>query len=213
MLNWCRKRAHKHGAVIDDDACQYLAESSEGNLRLMAMEIEKASVFILPEKTITLAVVSQLSPHFSTVFALLDHWLQGERDLVLSGIQEILSKQQSAIPVIAVIQTTLSKWLAIKSASERILSELPAGRGIQRRELPISEMSKRLQAEIKTNPWVLRMDLERLQKIGLPYLVNKKTELTRLEKAVKTGMMTDVHALTIFFAADNQSRAASLPDK
>lgn len=208
MLNWCRKRAHKHGVVIADEASDYLAESNEGNLRLIAMEIEKAATYILPEKTISLRVVSQLSPHFSNIFALLDHWLKGERELVLSGIQEVLSKQQSAIPVFAVMQTTLSKWLNIKSASERVLASLPAGRGIQRRELPVSELAKRLQAEIKMNPWVLKMDLERVHKISLNYLVDKKKELTDLENSVKTGMLTDVHALTIFFAGDASGRAS-----
>jgi hypothetical protein len=51
------------------------------------------------------------------------------------------------------------------------------------------------------NPWVLKMDLERIHKISLEYLVKKKQELTRLENAVKTGMITDVHALSIFFTS------------
>jgi hypothetical protein len=127
---------------------------------------------------------------------------------VLSGIQEVLSKQQSAIPVFAVIQTTLSKWLNIKAACERVLASLPAARGVSRRDLPVSEMSKRLQSEIKINPWVLKMEIERVQKVSLDYLVNKKKELTRLEKSVKTGMLTDVHALTIFFTQDGRDRVA-----
>jgi DNA polymerase-3 subunit delta len=199
MLNWGRKRAHRYGSVIEDEAIDYLAESYEANLRLIAMEIEKASIYILPEKTITLKVVSQLSPHFSNVFALLDNWVHGEKALVLSGLQEVLSKSQSAIPIFAVIQTTLSKWLNIKSAAERVLASLPGGRGIQRKDLPPAEMAKRLQSEIKMNPWVLKMDLERVHRVSLEHLVAKKQELTRLENAVKTGMISDVHALTIFF--------------
>lgn len=201
MLNWGRKRAHKFGAVIDDEAIDYLAESTEADLRSIASEIEKAAIYILPEKTITIDVISQLSPHFSNVFALLDHWIHGERQLVLSSMQELLSKQQSAIPVFAVLQTTLSKWLNIKAASERVIASLPAGRGIQRRELPAAEMAKKLQTEIKSNPWVLKMDLERVHKVNLEYLVKKKQELTRLENSVKTGLITDVHALTIFFTS------------
>ncbi len=201
MLNWGRKRAHKYGAVIDDEAIDYLAESTEADLRAMASEIEKAAIYILPEKHITLETISQLSPHFSNVFALLDHWIHGERQQVLASIQEIFSKGQSAIPVFAVLQTTLSKWLNIKSAAERVIASMPAGRGIQRRELPAAEMAKKLQTEIKMNPWVLKMDLERIHKISLEYLVKKKQELTRLENAVKTGMITDVHALSIFFTS------------
>lgn len=200
MLNWCRKRAHKFGVVIDDAAIDYLAESTEGNLRMIAKEIEKTAVYILPEKTITLEVISRMSPHFSNVFALLDHWISGNKREVLSSIQELLSKQQSVIPVFAVMQTTLSKWLNVKTATERVLASLPAGRGIQKRELPIGDMAKRLQSEIKMNPWVLKMDLERVYKVELEYLVKKKQELTRLENSVKTGLIPDQHALSIFFS-------------
>ena len=206
MLNWCRKRAHKFGAVIDDEASDYLAESSEGNLRYIAMEIEKAATYILPEKTITLEVVSHLSPHFSNIFSLLEHWVQGNPEQVLSNVQEVLGKQ-AAIPVFAAIQSTLSKWLMLKAASERVLASLPGGRGIQKRELPVSDMAKRLQSEIKMNPWVLKMDLERIQKISLEKLVSKKRELTRLETMVKSGAIADTHALTMFFMSDSKPTA------
>lgn len=209
MTNWCRKRAHKFQAVIDDEAIDYLAESNEGNLRLIAMEIEKAAIYILPEKTITLKVVAELSPHFSNVFALLDHWVHHNQGQVLGNIQEVLSKQQSAIPVFAVIQTTLSKWISIKAACERVIASMPAGRGIQRRELPVAEMAKRLQSEIKMNPWVLKMDIERVNKVSLEFLIEKKKELTRLENSVKTGMLTDVHALIIFFTGSEQKTLRS----
>ncbi len=202
LMNWCRKRAHKFGAVIDDEASDYLAESNDANLRMIAMEIEKAAIYILPEKRITLEVVAQLSPHFSNVFALLDHWVYGNSDQVLSNVEEVLSKQ-SAIPVFAAVQTTLSKWLTIKAASERVIASLPGGRGIQRRELPVSEMQKRLQTELKINPWVLKNDLERLQRVSLEKLVSKKRELTRLEKLVKSGMLADSHALTMFFSSED----------
>ncbi len=200
MLNWCRKRAHRFGAVIDDEAIDYLAESYDGNLRFIAKEIEKAAVYILPEKQISLKTVSELSPHFSNIFALLDHWIHGENQQVLSGIDEVLSKQ-SAIPVFAALQTTLSKWLNIKTAAEKVIASLPGGRGIQRRELPVSELAKKVQQEIKINPWILKMELERLQKVSLEVLIEKKLELTRLESMVKTGLLKDSHAITIFFAA------------
>lgn len=199
IYNWARKRAHKYGAVIDDEAIDYLTESSEANLRAMASEIEKAAIYILPEKHITLEIISHLSPHFSGVFALLDHWIHGERQQVLASIQEILSKQPSAVPVISILQTTLTKWVNIKAAADRVIASLPAGRGIQRRDIPAAELSKKLQSEIKINPWVLKNDLERIHKIKLEFLVQKKQELTRLETALKTGLITDVHALSIFF--------------
>lgn len=200
MLNWCRKRAHKFGAVIDDEASQYLAESYEGDLRQIAKEIEKASVYVLPEKHISLQVVSQLNPHFSSTFTLLDHWVNHEKHELLTGLQESLSKQP-ALMIFALLQSTLSKWLSIKLACEKVLAALPAGRGIQRRELPAAELSKRIQGELKINPWILKMEVERVSKLKLEYIVSKKDELTRLEAAVKSGLIADEHALSIFFAS------------
>lgn len=199
MLTWCRKRAHKQGAVIDDDAIDYLAESSEGNLRTIATEIEKAATYIHPEKKIDIGTVSKLSPHYSNVFALLDHWSAARHVQVLEALQQLFSKQQSAIPVIAVLQTTFSKWINIKLASERVLASLPGGRGIQRRQLPPAEMAKRIQSELSVNPWVLKMDLERIANLSLERLIEKKTELTRLENLVKTGQLNETHALSLFF--------------
>lgn len=201
MLNFCRKRAHKFGAVIDDEAISYLAESSEGDLRVISMEIEKAAIFILPDKHISLSVVSHLSPHFSNIFALLDHWVHADRAAVLSSLEEVMSKQTSALPVFALLQTTLSKWLEIRTAADKVIASLPGGRGIQRREISADDMAKRIQSEFKMNPWVLKMELERVSKLKLEYLVEKKKELTRLELSVKTGLLSDVHALSIFFAS------------
>jgi DNA polymerase III delta subunit len=201
MMTWCRKRAHGWGALIEDEACNYLAESNEGNLRQISTEIEKAAIFILPDKKITLAVVSHLSPHASNIFAWIDHWLAGERNLVLSGISEVLSRQpqQSAMPVFALLQTTLSKWLNIKLACEMVNARQPAARSTQRRRLPAADMAKQLQGQFKMNPWVLKNEIERVYGVDLEWLVNKKKQLTRLEKSVKSGSLPDVHALTIFF--------------
>lgn len=201
MMNWCRKRAHKkYDAVIDDEAIHYLAESYEGNLRQVAMEIEKAAVYVLPEKHISLKTVSELSPHYSSVFALLDHWVEGDKYQVISSIDELLAKQEPVIRVFALLQTVFSKWLSIKAASEKVLASMPAGRGIQRRELPPADMVKRIQAELKVNPWTLRNDLERVNKLKLERLVEKKLELTRLENMLKSGSISDRNAITIFFA-------------
>ena len=200
MINFCGKRAHKFGATIDDEAIEYLADSSEGDLRQIAAEIEKAAIYLLSEKSqrITCDVVAHLSPHYAGVFALLDYWVQGRRQQVLETVDELLSRQPSALPVIALLQSTLSKWITIKAAGDAILQSMPLGRGVQRRELAPAEMAKRLQTEIKMNPWVLKMDCERVAKISLERLVAKKRELVRLEDLVKSGMLKDAQALTLF---------------
>lgn len=198
LITWAGKEAHRFNAVIDDEAIFYLAEATELDLRQMSSEIQKAAIFVLPHNRITLSVVSQLSPHFSHVFQLLDHWAYGRRAQVVSTIQELLSRQ-SALPIMALLQTTLSKWIVIKAEAERIEGSAPTSRG-GRREIPLPDLSKRIAAEKRMNDWVVQMELRRMKKLTLAEIIQKKIQLTELELKLKTGQMPEQDALTVFFA-------------
>lgn len=196
--NWVRKEAHKMGATIDDDALRYLLDGLEANLRHVHSELEKASIYILPEKHITLAHVTKLSPHHSGIFSVAEYWLAGNKAKTLNAVREMLSKQP-AMAVIAALQTLLSKWVLIKTLCEGEKEKMPFHPGQQRRDIPAGELAKRLQGELKAHPYVLEMDIKRLAQVKLDFLVGKRLELTRLEAMVKTGQMPDMHALELFF--------------
>lgn len=197
LVTWAGKEAHRFKSVIDDDAIFYLAESTEVNLRQMSKEIEKAATFVLPKERITLEVVSQLSPHYSHVFQLLDHWAYGRRAQVIASIQELLSRQ-SALPIVALLQTTLSKWITIKAEADRIEATAPAARG-GRRQIPLPDLAKRIAADLRMNPWLTEMELKRMKMLTLSEIVQKKSQLTQLELQVKTGQMPEQDALVVFF--------------
>ena len=127
LETWCRKEANRFDATIDDEAIQYLIEGTESNLRQMSSEIGKSATLILPAKRITLDVVVQMSPHHSHVFVLADCWLTGKGAEALESVQEIQSRQ-SAMPVLAAMQTMLSKWIHMKALCDKFNSELPGGR-------------------------------------------------------------------------------------
>lgn len=200
IMTWARQEAHRCNSVIDDEAINYLAEGCEANLRQMSQEIQKAAIYVLPDKRISLSTVQELSPHFSHVFALLDHWAYERRHELLTSLQEILSRQ-SAIPLLALLNTTLTKWITIKTATEHILQSLPGGRGIQRREIPPSELAKKLSSELKMNSWILEADLRRLRNMSLNTLLTKKQHLVELETSIKSGQIKEANALTLFFTA------------
>lgn len=199
LETWLRREAHRHNATIDDDAIAYLLESAEANLRQISKEIEKAAIFVLPGKHITLEVVSTLSSHHSHVFSLLDHWANGRRKEAVTSLDELLSRQ-SGMPILATLHTTLAKWIQLKAMAADLVAALPGGRGIQRRELSINELSERLAAELKLKPGAVKMDLIRAKSLPADRLVKKRIELTRLENLVKTGQMSDHHALTVFLS-------------
>ncbi len=200
LETWCRKEAHRHGVTVDDDAIAYLLDSTEADLRQVANEIEKAAIYLLPEKNISLAVVSRLSPHHSHVFSLLDHWAYGRRQKALESLHELLSRQ-SGIPIIAALQTTLSKWVNLKAAVDKLNSGLPSGPGLKRREVSLADASRKVAAEFGLRPFVVELDLKRTAAFTAAQLAKKKTRLSRLEYMVKTGQMSDQHALTIFITS------------
>lgn len=195
LETWCRKEAKRFGATLDDDAIDYLLEGAEADLRQISSEIQKAAVAILPETHISLKTIVELSPHHSHVFALADYWLNNQKVESLLSLSELL-KQQNAMPVIAALQTMLSKWIKIKVLAEDMneSSSLAVGR----KELPIPELAKRVAFELKLMPFSVERDLKRLNRHSSETLIGKRLELERLEFLIKSGQVPDKHALELF---------------
>jgi len=200
LETWCSKEAKRFNATIDDAATQYLLDGLEGDLRQISSEINKAAIAILPATHIKLETVMQLSPHHSHVFALAESWAAGRGQEALKSSRELLSRQ-SAMPVLATMQTFLSKWVHMKALCERYNAELPSGPGINRRELSLPDLAKRVAAETKLHPFAVEKDLKRLSKVSLQCLIDKRIELTRLEELVKTGGIPEQHALELFLVS------------
>ena len=199
FITFCNQEAKKNNARIDDEACMYLADSTEINLRQIATEIEKTAIYILPEQHIRLEHVMLMSPHFSNVFALLDYWASGKPDDVLQLIQELQSRQVSAHMVLAGMQTVLSKWISYRAELERSVSAMGGGREVRKREPAWSQIA----AKINPNPWMAKNfvepELKRIYPVPLERLTAKKRELTDIEFLLKTGQMPEGHALEAFF--------------
>lgn len=196
LLNWANRRAAKLAVEVEDEAVFYLAESSDCDLRQIAGELEKAAIFVLPQKKISLATISQLSPHQSNVFALLDNWAASDRESVLKNIQEVLARQ-SVIPTLAALQMTLGRWLDLKLKVESIQASLPAAQGAKR-ELSTSDLAGRI-AQHPAERFVVELNLKKIRHLSLEKLVKTKQELNRLEPLVKTGQMRGDHAISVLF--------------
>lgn len=198
LLDFCNKEAHRFEACIEDQAAFYLAESTECDLRQISCEIQKAATYILPGKTIKLDDVSKLSPHFSHVFSLMDHWASGRKQDVLLAIQELRSRQASPHMVIAAAQTVLSKWIGYKTQVEEACAVLPGSRDVRRKEIPLHEIARSIAFEPRM-AFVVEQDLKRISTLTLGYLSERKRELTELEYLLKSGQMPETHALEHFF--------------
>lgn len=199
LEGWCRAEAKSHGVSIEDNAITYLLEGTEANRRQIANEIEKAATYIFPNKHITYDVVVRLSPYQSHVFALADCWLNGKGKETLVSADELLSRQ-NAMPIIATMQTMISRWILIKALAEKFNRETPTGPGVNRRELPVHELVRRVAGELKAKEFMIEKDLKRISKISMEKLIQKRIDLTRLEDSIKTGLVPESHALQIFLA-------------
>lgn len=200
LERWCRKEAKLLGATIDSEAIYYLLDGTDCDLRQVSAEITKASIHIMPATHITLDVVTELSPYHSHVFALAEQWLTGRTKESLASAREMLSRQ-SAMPILATLQTLLSKWIYMKALCDRYNGEVKTGPGINRRELPLPELTKRVAAQLKAHPFVVEKDLRRIQPLATTKLLAKREQLIQLEALVKTGQMPEQHALELFLVS------------
>lgn len=198
LITFCNKEANRVHAYIEDDACYYLADSTEANLRQISSEIEKAAVYILPEKTIKLAHVQAVSPHFSQVATLMEHWAQGRKEQVLESISELQARQVSPHMVLAFMQTVLSKWVNYKTEVEKACAVPSGGRDVRRREVPLNEIARKIAFDGRM-AWIIEQELKRIKGLSLEFLVDKKQQLTELEYLLKSGQMPEGHALEYFF--------------
>ena len=194
---FCRKEAKKHNATIDDTAIEYLLLSTDGNQRLLANEIEKVSLTVLPQTKITYNAVKELCSAQGHIFQFIDLWLNGKNIEALNNLEYLLS-HQNAMPIIATLQTMLSKWIKVKSLYEEYTIEQ---RNANPNKTPLhSEIIKQIASDLKQMSFSVEKDWRRLQKFTAERLVDKRLQLTRLEYAVKTGQIPADHALTMFVA-------------
>ena len=207
LRTWCQKEAHRVGATIDEAASDYLIDGLEANLRQIASEITKAAIFIMPKTHIDLATVKNISPHHSHVFTLADLWLSGKVAETYHALKELQSKQNN-MATLATLQTFMSKWVGLKALCQ-YHNDKAGGPGVQRRELSDNDLANKVANDMGVKSFVVDRDIKRLKPVSLKFLVDKRNELTRLEHMVKTGQMSDSHALDLFFFRDKKAKTES----
>ncbi len=190
LESFCRQEAKRHNATIKDTALEYLLMSTEGDLRQLANEIEKTALSILPRTDITYEDVALLCTPHGNVFRFIDFWLNKQTDQALSNLSELLA-QQNFMPILATIQTMLSKWIRIKALYENYSQTNKNN----------SAVTKQIALDLKLMPFSVEKDLRRLQKFTAAQLVDKRLQLTRLEYAIKVGQIPGDHALAMFISS------------
>lgn len=206
LETWCRKEAKTFNTTIDDDAISYLLDGTEANLRQIHQEIQKAATYIYPKTHITLETITLLSPFQFHIFSLLEYWLEGKKEKVLACIDELLSRQPG-IAIIAALHTFIGRYIEMLMIKEDMNSKVPSygpNSGSipkEKREMPMSEIVKRVSYLTRSHEFVVQKDLNRLSKTNSTALQQKRKKLLELEERVKIGELHDRDALVLFFAS------------
>ena len=200
LESFCRQEAKKYNATIDDAAIEYLLISTDGNLRQLASEIEKVSLSILPQTKITHQAVSDLCSPQGHIFQFIDLWLGGQNGKALDNLRYLLA-QQNAMPILAALQTMLSKWIKLKALQEQYAAANEKDKAAANKAPSHSEIIKQIAVDLKLMSFSVEKDLRRLQKFTAAQLVDKRLQLTRLEYAIKVGQIPADHALIMFVSS------------
>jgi len=129
-----------------------------------------------------------------------DSWAAGNREKALRCLDELLSWQSGA-PVMAALQTVLSRWLEVKSQAEAITRSLPVVSGSGCRQPPAKDLARRVAEATGMRPFLVELDLARTGRLETDWLLGKRIELTELESQVKSGLISDGQALTLFLTS------------
>ncbi len=199
LESFSRQEAKKYNATIDDDAIEYLLNSTEGNMRQLSSEIEKTTLSILPQTKITHKIVSGLCAPQGHIFQFIDLWLSGRNSEALDNLRYLLA-QQNAMPILAALQTMLSKWIKLKALYEQYNAS-PDEKKVTSKAPSHSDIIKQIAADLKLMSFSIEKDLRRLQKFTAAQLVDKRLQLTRLEYAIKVGQIPADHALIMFVSS------------
>jgi DNA polymerase-3 subunit delta len=121
LERWIGERAKKGGSNITSEASKMLALYAGENLRLLASEIEKLSLYAGPGGTIDHKAVRLLTPEAqqARIFDLTDALARRERDQALAILHELLEKGEPPIALTAFIGGQVRTLMLIKDLSER----------------------------------------------------------------------------------------------
>lgn len=121
LEHWIAERAKKLGNPITTEASKMLALYAGHDLRLLASELEKLSVYVGQGKRIEQQTVRALTPaaQQTRIFDLTDALARQERAQALAILHELLDQGEAPLGLTAFIGSQVRSLLLVKDLSER----------------------------------------------------------------------------------------------
>ena len=117
---WAQRFARERGARLNAEAASYLADHIGTDLLALATEIDKLVAFIFPETDIDLETARQCAGelHQHSAFDLADALGQQNGKRALGLVQQVLSDEKRALPVLHALVSHFRRLWLVKDLSE-----------------------------------------------------------------------------------------------
>lgn len=175
IVEWILKKAKDKKIILSNENAILLQNLAGSNLRTLDGELEKLKTYILPANEVSREDILNISQNNEDAFKILDLWLKDEKYPLFEELDKLLIKE---VPqkVIAVLQTTIKRWLRIKLESQYSNAD---------------EIGK----IIGKHPFFVQNELAKLKNIDKDKLLDLRKALNKAEYQMKSGELKPELAL------------------
>lgn len=173
VLDWIKSRAQQCGKTMDHDAALALEEIGGTNLRQLAGELEKCSVYVGNASTITRADITSLcAPATTSIFEFNEAMKKRNASQCLKALHRLLSHGEDPIRLSGLIVSNLRLYTQLLSLSQEGKS--------------VNDIAK----DIGKNAFFLKNVLPDIKRnYSLPDLKNAVIRFADCDYAIKSGKM------------------------
>lgn len=164
-----KKKAVKTGLEFDVESLESFYELHKDKIECIDAELDLLSIFLLPEKKISIDVLNRFYVKVSTI----DELYKGLLNKNYSSSYEKVFQSLNVLYVFAALQSKLRQALLIKSCMLDSMSVL--------------QISKK----ININQYILKKEISMLQNTSILHLKNLLENISSFEFKIKTGQMPE----------------------
>ena len=166
-----KKMASELELKINQDEASLLIQTVGTSLRDISTQLEKLKLYAYPNNIVTSDMIKNIVSSNSDIFNLVDLILEKNYTDALNLIFDIIQKEHYLVSL-AFIQTVFTNLLKIKIYSKTM-------------------SSFDLAVKLNQNEFIVKKNIQKLEKISLDELVRLKINLSDAEYKLKTGVLKD----------------------
>ena len=166
-----KKMASELELKINQDEASLLIQTVGTSLRDISTQLEKLKLYAYPNDIVTSEMIKNIVSSNSDIFNLVDLILEKNYTDALNLIFDIIQKEHYLVSL-AFIQTVFTNLLKIKIYSKTM-------------------SSFDLAVKLNQNEFIVKKNIQKLEKISLDELVRLKINLSDAEYKLKTGVLKD----------------------